>query len=89
MPTDLEAQLQAGLPGRATEVVDFAALAVAHEKLTQAIVLITSARGAIAIVLGRDRPAVVQADAADLATRKALSDLERAIKNHPAGRVPR
>lgn len=89
MPADLEAQLRASLPGRSTEVQDYARLMVAADQLRLAVDLLTRARGAIAVALDRDRPAVAHADAADLEARKAVLDIERALKNHPAGRAPK
>lgn len=89
MPADLEAQLRASMPGRETAVQDFSALEVAREQVRLAIDLLTRARGTVAVVLGRDRPAAEHLDAADLSARKAGSDLEIAARRHPAGRVQR
>lgn len=89
MPADLESQLRASLPGRETEVVDFAALVVANERIKQAIQLIRQARPAVAVILGNDRAAVEFCSAADIEASKAVMDLDRAIKNHPAGKAPR
>lgn len=83
---DLESKLRASLPGRATEVQDYALLMVAREQIQQAILLLRAARGSIAIALGADRPAVEHIADADIEASKALLDLERAIKAHPAGK---
>lgn len=89
MPADLEAQLRASLPGRETEVVDFAALAVARKCITDAVRDLREARAAVAVILGNDHLAVEHCAAADIEASKAMLDLDRAIKNHPAGRVPK
>jgi ribosomal protein S5 len=89
MAGDLESQLRASLPGRETEVVDFAALVVARERVQQAIQLIRQARPAIAVILGNDRAAVEFCSAADIEASKAVIDVDRAIKNHPAGKAGR
>lgn len=86
MPADLEAQLRASLPGRETAVIDFAELVVARDRLQQAVALQRQARSVVAVVLGNDRPAVEHIAAADIEASKAVMDLERAIRNHPAGR---
>lgn len=87
--SDLETQLRASLPGRETAVQDYARLHVARELLQQAIKQVTAARGCIVVALGNDRAAAVLADSADLEMRKAVLDIDRAIKAHPAGRVPK
>lgn len=89
MPADLESQLRASLPGRETAVQDYARLTVAWERVQQAILLLRAARGAVAAILGNDRPAVEHIAAADIEASKAHLDLERALKNHPAGKAHR
>ena len=89
MASDLEAQLRASLPGRETAVQDYARLQVSGYRLRLALELIRSSRGDIAAVLGNDRPAIEHVAAADIEASKAVLDLDRAIKSHPAGRVPR
>lgn len=89
MPADLESQLRASLPGRSTEVQDYARLWTARDQIRQAVELIRAARGTVSAVLGESRPAVEHAAAADIEGCKAALDLDRAIKAHPAGKVPR
>lgn len=90
MPADLESQLRASLPGeRSTEVQDYAALWSAREKIELAIRLLTDARAAVSVVLGAERAACEHATNAALLGAKAKLDLDRAIKAHPAGKVPR
>lgn len=88
MPADLEAQLRASLPGRETAVQDYASLHVALNKLQLASSLLGESAALIRIAVGT-RGSSVNADEARLATLKAISDLDRTIKNHPAGKVPR
>lgn len=89
MPSDLESQLRASLPGRSTEIIDYARLWLARSQVVQAIALLTSARAEVSAVLGADRAACELSTDAALLGAKAKLDLDRAIKNHPAGRVPR
>jgi hypothetical protein len=84
--TDLEKQLQASLPGRPTEVQDYAALHVVRHQFEEAVRLIRSARSASAVVLGANRKVVIHAADAELEVSRALIDIERAIRAHPAGR---
>lgn len=85
--TDLEKQLQASLPGRPTEVQDYAALHVAAARIQQAIELLGQAGRVTAMILGSDRKAVDFAADSAITAHKAVLDLERAIKAHPAGRA--
>jgi hypothetical protein len=88
--SDLESQLRASVPGgRATEVQDYAMLAVARDRMDIALKDMRAARVTIAAILGQQRPAIEHIAAADIEASKAMLDLDRAIRNHPAGRVPR
>lgn len=87
--SDLEAQLRASLPGRSTEVVDFAALCLARKSIKDALRDLDEARGVVATILGNGHLAVEHVAAASIEGCKAVLDLDRAIKNHPAGRVPK
>jgi hypothetical protein len=84
--TDLEKQLQASLPGRPTEVQDYAGLWVARAQIELAMKLLTDARASISIILGAERAACEQCTQAALLAAKSKLDIERAIKAHPAGR---
>ena len=86
MSADLEKQLQASLPGRPTEVQDYAALHRADARLRLAIELLHQAAAEIRVAAGNQRPAALRAEEAELATRRAVHDVEIAIKAHPAGR---
>lgn len=86
MPADLEAQLRASLPGRATEVVDFSALCIARKAVKDALRDLDEARGVVATILGNGHLAVEHIAAASIEGSKAVLDLDRAIKNHPAGK---
>lgn len=86
---DLESQLRASLPGRETAVLDFAQLCVAREQIREAIELLRKARGTVGAVLGGDRPAIAHLTESDLAASRGHLDLERALKNHPAGKGAR
>lgn len=89
MAADLESQLRASLPGRETAVTDFARLWLARAQIEQAMQLLTAARAEVSIVLGAERAACELATEAALLGAKAKLDLDRAIKAHPAGKVPR
>jgi hypothetical protein len=87
--SDLESQLRASLPGRETAVQDYAMLAVARDRLDVALQDLRAARGVIGTILGNGRPAVEHIAAADIEVSKAVLDLDRAIKAHPAGKATR
>lgn len=89
MAADLESQLRASLPGRASEVVDFTALCLARKSIKDALRDLDEARGVVATILGNGHLAVEHIAAASIEGSKAVLDLDRAIKAHPAGRTPR
>jgi hypothetical protein len=87
--TDLEKQLQASLPGRPTEVQDYAALHVARRELELAAVLLQSAAARIRTATTRDRRGATWAEEARLLAAKAVNDTDYVIRMNPAGKVPR
>lgn len=89
MPTDLESQLRASLPGRETAVQDYKEAAIARREVELAIELLHAATARIRVALGDDRKAAVNAAEAELWALKARLDLDTALKAHPAGKAPR
>lgn len=80
MPTDLEHQLAASLPGRPTAMHDYVRLNLALDRVARAIAYLDQARAELSVAAGEQRAGVARADEARLAARRMYADIEVAIR---------